>query len=404
MRLHRNLVFAVIRTLHQIFNEEVYADKAVEKTLKSNPRWGSRDRGFIAETVYDIVRWKRLYAEIASVSEPFHQEGLFRLFTVWATLKGISLPPWEEFGLVPTRRIKGRFDELSQIRKFRESIPDWLDEMGSDALGEALWSQELKALNKVAPVVLRTNTLKTSRDELKKALSTEKIQAVYVKDCPRALALEERSNVFRTEAFNAGLFEVQDASSQKVAPFLEVKPGMRIIDACAGAGGKALHLACLMENKGQIIALDIYGQKLKELKRRARRNGAHNIETRLIDSNKVIKKLHGKADRVLIDAPCSGLGVLRRNPDAKWKISRDFVFKLIEQQADILERYAAMVKPGGKLVYATCSILPQENEEQLARFLKTDAGKAFQLEKEVHLWASKTGYDGFYMARLSKRN
>ncbi len=404
MRLHRNLVFAVTRTLHQIFNEEVYADKAVEKSLKSNPRWGSRDRGFIAETVYDIVRWKRLYMEIASVSEPFQQQGLIRLFTVWATLKGIPLPPWEEFGLVPTRRIKGRFDELSHIRKFRESIPDWLDDMGNEALGEPLWSEELKALNQVAPVVLRTNTLKTNREELRKALSRENIQTACLKHYPDALALEQRSNVFRTEAFKSGLFEVQDASSQKVAPFLEPKPGMRVVDACAGAGGKALHLACLMENKGQIIALDIYQQKLKELKRRARRNGAHNIEARLIESNKIIKKLHGTADRVLIDAPCSGLGVLRRNPDAKWKLSREFVLKLIEQQAQILDRYAHMVKAGGKLVYATCSILPQENEAQLERFLKSDTGRDFQLEEETHLWASKTGYDGFYMARLYKRN
>ena len=404
MRLHKNLVFAVIRTLEQIFNEEVYADKAVEKMLKSDPRWGSRDRGFIAETVYDIVRWKRLYMEIASVSEPFQKEGLLRLFAVWATLKGISLPPWEEFRHVPTRRIKGKFDELLKIRKFRESIPDWLDKMGSDALGEPLWSAELKALNKAAPVVLRTNTLKTSRDKLKKALAEEGIPTLVLKNYPDALVLEQRSNVFRTEAFKSGLFEVQDASSQKVAPFLDVKPGMRVIDACAGAGGKTLHLASLMENKGQIIALDIYHQKLKELKRRCRRNGAHNIETRIIDSNKVIKKLKAKADRVLIDAPCSGSGVLRRNPDAKWKLSEKFVQTLQEQQAEILDRYANMVKPGGKLVYATCSILPQENEVQLERFLKSETGQDFKLEKEIHLWTSKTGYDGFYMARLHKRN
>ncbi|MGB5692513.1 MAG: RsmB/NOP family class I SAM-dependent RNA methyltransferase [Flavobacteriaceae bacterium] len=404
MRLHKNLVLAVVRTLNQIFNDQVYADKAVEKILKSNPRWGSRDRGFIAETVYDIVRWKRLYMEIASVSEPFQKEAMLRLFAVWATLKGISLPPWDEFRLVPTRRIKGRFDELSKIRKFRESIPDWLDEMGSDALGEPLWSEELKALNQVAPVVLRTNTLKTTREDLKKVLAEEGIQTFILKDYPEALVLEQRSNVFRTKAFSSGLFEVQDASSQKVALFLEPKPGMRVIDACAGAGGKTLHLACLMENKGQIIALDIYHQKLKELKRRSRRNGAHNIETRLIESNKVIKKLHGKADRVLIDAPCSGTGVLRRNPDAKWKLSNEFVLALLDQQAEIFHRYAKMVKPGGKLVYATCSILPQENEVQVERFLKSDAGQDFELEKDLHLWASKTGYDGFYMARLHKRN
>jgi len=404
MRLHRNLVIAVIETLHQIFNEQIYADKAVEQRLKSNRKWGSRDRGFIAETVYDIVRWKRLYAEIATVSEPFQREGLFRLFAVWATLKGISLPPWKEFQQVPSRRIKGRFDELSKIRKFRESVPDWLDLMGSKALGEALWSNELKALNQLAPVVLRTNTLKTDRRDLQSKLAEEQIKTLVLDQYPEALELEERTNVFRTEAFQSGLFEVQDASSQRVAHFVEPEPGMRIIDACAGAGGKALHLACLMENKGQIIALDIYKQKLLELKRRARRNTAHNIETRLIDTNKVIKKLRAKADRVLIDAPCSGLGVLRRNPDAKWKLSPEFILKLVAQQADIFDRYSSMVKPGGKLIYVTCSILPQENKEQLERFMESDSGKDFQLEEEANLWVSKTGYDGFYMARLVKRN
>lgn len=404
MRLHRNLVLAVVDTLNNIFNQQIYADKAVERTLKSNARWGSRDRGFIAETVYDLVRWKRLYSEISGSSEPFKRDELFRLFGVWATLRGYNIPPWEEFINLPKRRIKGRFDELSKIRRFRESIPDWLDQMGVKALGEELWSEELKALNKLAPVVLRTNTLRISPKELQSALKKEKIETSLLPSHPEALVLSQRANVFTTDAFKSGFFEVQDASSQKVAHYVKPDSGMRIVDACAGAGGKTLHLACLMRNKGQIIALDIYHQKLKELKRRARRNGAHNIETRLIDSNKVIKKLHGQADRVLIDAPCSGLGVLRRNPDAKWKLTEAFIGEIINTQQELLSQYSKMVKPGGKLVYATCSILPQENQEQVSHFLSTDQGKDFELEQEAHLWASKSGFDGFYMARLAKSN
>ena len=160
----------------------------------------------------------------------------------------------------------------------------------------------------------------------------EKIMTQTHSKYASALILDERANVFSTEAFQRGLFEVQDASSQCVAPFAEVAPGMRVIDACAGAGGKSLHLAAIMENKGQLIALDIHQYKLKELKRRAKRAGAHNIETRLIDSTKVIKKLHQSADRVLIDAPCSGLGVLRRNPDAKWKLNLDFIERITKEQ------------------------------------------------------------------------
>ncbi|EID75093.1 RsmB/NOP family class I SAM-dependent RNA methyltransferase [Imtechella halotolerans] len=404
MRLHRNLTFAVIDGLTEIFNEGSYADKVVEKLLKRDKRWGARDRAFVAETTYEMVRWKRLYAEIAEVKEPFNRDNLWRMFAVWATLKGITLPDWKYFESTPSRRIKGRFDELSKIRKFKESIPDWLDALGEKELGSEVWGQELQALNQQAPVVLRTNTLKTTREKLHDLLLEIDVDSNFLKEYPEALQLKERSNVFTTDAFKNGLFEVQDASSQKVAHFLEVSPGMRIVDACAGAGGKTLHLASLMENKGQIIAMDIYENKLNELKRRAKRNGAHNIETRWIENNKTIKKLHQKADRVLIDAPCSGLGVLRRNPDAKWKLKPEFIQEIQETQQQILQEYSKMVKPGGKLVYATCSILPSENQQQVDLFLATDAGKDFTFVKDEKILAHTSGYDGFYMALLERKN
>lgn len=403
MRLHKNLVLAVLNGLHQIFNEDTYADKVVAQLLKSNKRWGSHDRGFIAETTYEIVRWKRLYAVIADVQDPLTRDDLWRIFAVWATLRGYSLPDWKSFEGTPTRRIKGRFEALRKERKFRASIPDWLDELGSKALGEEKWEKEIDALNIMAPVVLRVNTLKTLPKLLRNNLLEEKITTKLLPKHPDALVLEERTNVFSSEAFQRGLFEVQDAASQQVAPFTQVTPGMRVIDACAGAGGKSLHLAALMENKGQLIALDVHAYKLKELKRRAKRAGAHNIETRLIDSNKVVKKLHHSADRVLLDAPCSGLGVLRRNPDAKWKLNEDFIARILKEQEYILTHYAPMVKEGGKLIYVTCSILPQENENQIAQFLSTPIGKEFTLEEQKHLWPSIHGFDGFYLARLSRK-
>lgn len=403
MRLHRNLVFAVIDGLHLIFNENKYADKVVEQLLKRDKRWGSRDRGFVAETTYDIVRWKRLYAEIAEVKEPFTRENLWRIFAVWATLKGIKLPDWKQLEGTPSRKIKGRFDELSKTRKYRESIPDWLDNVGEKELGNDVWTKELHALNEQADVIIRVNTLKTTKIALQDLLMDEGIETLTLKDYPDALQLKERGNIFRTEAFKNGLFEVQDASSQLVADFLDVQPGMRIADTCAGAGGKSLHLASKMDNKGQVIALDIYGNKLKELKRRAKRNGAHNIETREIDSTKVIKKLHDKMDRVLIDAPCSGLGVLRRNPDAKWKLQPEFIENIKNTQQQILNDYSKMVKSGGKLVYATCSILPSENQNQVASFLKSENGKDFKLVKDKKVLASESGFDGFYMALLEKK-
>ncbi len=402
MRLHRNLVFTLIDSLHEIFNDDIYADKAVEKALKRDKRWGSRDRRFIAETTYEIVRWKRLYAEIAEVKAPFSRPNLWRLFSVWCVLRGIQLPEWKQIEPTPKRRIKGRFDELSKIRKLRESIPDWMDEICLKELGENIWDKELAALNKKAEVILRTNTLNTTREQLQKLLSKEDIHTKQIVGYNSALKLTERANVFKTNAFKQGFFEVQDASSQLVAQYLEVEPGMKVVDACAGAGGKTLHIASLMKNKGQIIAMDIYESKLKKLKIRAKRNKVFNVDTRVINSTKPIKKLYGKADRVLIDAPCSGLGVLRRNPDSKWKLQPQFIDQIKEVQQQILQQYSKMVKSGGKLVYATCSILPSENQHQVDKFLTSNEGKDFTLIKDQKILAHKSGFDGFYMALMEK--
>lgn len=403
MRLHRNLVYATIDSLLAIFNEGEYADKVVARALKRDKRWGSADRKFVAETIYEIVRWKRLYAEIADVKEPFTRENLWRIFGAWAILRGYTIPDWPQLAGTPARKIKGRFDELSKTRKIKESIPDWIDELGVAELGEKTWAKEITAQNQPAKVILRVNTLKTTKEKLRAILMDLNIETEFLKEQPDALVLKERANVFLTDAFKEGLFEVQDANSQLVAPLLDVQPGMRVVDACAGAGGKTLHLASLMENKGQLIAMDLYESKLKQLKLRAKRNGAFNIEYRIIDSTKVIKKLHEKADRVLIDAPCSGLGVLKRNPDAKWKLQPEFVENIRKVQAEVLENYSKMVKPGGKLVYATCSVLPSENQEQVKKFLATETGKNFTFVKDSALLASTSGFDGFYMALMERK-
>lgn len=404
MRLHRNLVFTTIDSLMAIFNEGEYADKVVARALKKDKRWGSHDRKFVAETIYEIVRWKRLYTEIAEVKEPFDRDKIWRIFAVWAVLRGYTLPDWKYFEETPVRRIKGKFDELTKTRKFRESIPDWMDELGLKELGEETWTKELAAQNEQAKVILRVNKLKTTKEKLRAILMDLNIETEFHKDYPDALILTERANVFLTDAFKDGLFEVQDASSQLVAYFLDVKPGMRVVDTCAGAGGKTLHLASLMENKGQLIAMDLYESKLKQLKIRAKRNGAFNIEPRVIESTKTIKKLHEKADRVLIDAPCSGLGVLKRNPDSKWKLQPEFIDNIRKVQAEVLENYSKIVKPGGKLVYATCSVLPSENQEQIKHFLSTEIGKEFNFVKDQKVLASESGFDGFYMALLERKN
>ncbi|MBW3519278.1 RsmB/NOP family class I SAM-dependent RNA methyltransferase [Flavobacterium sp. NKUCC04_CG] len=403
MRLHRNLTFTVIDSILSIYNDGEYADKVVSRALKKDKRWGSTDRKFVAETIYEMVRWKRLYAEIAEVKEPYNRDEVWKIFAVWAVLRGYKLPDWKYFEKTPVRKIKGRFDELIKIRKYRESIPDWMDELGLKELGEETWTQELAAQNKQAQVILRVNTLKTTREKLRAILMDLDIDTILDDNYPDALILKERANVFLTDAFKDGFFEVQDASSQLVARFLDIQPGMRVVDTCAGAGGKTLHMASLMENKGQIIAMDIYESKQKQLKIRAKRNAAFNIEYRIIDTTKVIKKLHEKADRVLIDAPCSGLGVLKRNPDSKWKLQPEFIDNIKLVQRQVLEDYSKIVKPGGKLVYATCSILPSENQEQIAYFLQTEIGSQFKLVEDRRILASESGFDGFYMALMERK-
>ena len=173
-----------------------------------------------------------------------------------------------------------------------------------------------------------------------------------------------------------------------------------MIDACAGAGGKSLHLSALMENKGSIISMDVEGWKLNELKKRAKRNGAHNIETRLIDSTKVIKRLHGAADRLLLDVPCSGTGVIKRNPDTKWKLQPDHIERVQGMQRDIINDYSKMLKTGGLMVYATCSILRSENEAQVERFLENHP--EFELIEQQRINPSAET-DGFFMALLEKK-
>lgn len=389
------LVEAIVFSLGEIFEKGRQADKVIEQVLKSNRKWGARDRGFIAENTYEIVRWWRLLLFVSQEERPAYSD----IFAIWQTLKGNELPAWTEFDHIQPQRIRQAYEEAKKIRKVRESIPDWLDEVGASELGEQ-WDDELHALNQTAPVVLRVNTLKTNREALQKELAKDGIQTNPLPSLPSALALTEKKNVFQTEAFKNGFFEVQDAGSQVIAPTLDVQPGMRVIDACAGAGGKTLHLAALMQNQGRLIAMDVENWKLDELRRRARRNGVSNVETRLIEA-KTIKRLRETADRVLLDVPCSGLGVLRRNPDSKWKIMPEFLAQIRQTQYDILSHYSQMVKPGGKLVYATCSILPSESENQVQRFLK-EQGQQWTLETETRTSPARDGFDGFYMASLVK--
>ncbi len=421
MKLHSVLINAVADALTDIFQNSKYADKVVEQLLKSNSKWGSRDRAFIAETTYECVRWFRLYAvlskEITVTASRtlslrgtkqtgsdfdipnFIRKDFIDIIGVYLTLKNGESLDYRDFKHLDYLNLKTQLDHISE-RKIKYSIPDWMDEVSEKELGAEKWAAELEALNKSADVVLRCNTLKIKVLDLKKKLNDINIETGDTPLSMEALILKKRTNVFSTELFKKGLFEVQDAGSQLIAPFLQAESGMRVIDACAGAGGKSLHLATLMQNKGTIISMDTEGRKLEELRKRAQRNGINIIETRTIESDKVINRLHNSADRLLLDVPCSGLGVLRRNPDAKWKLNFEFLNEIRLLQAKILQNYSKVVKIGGKLVYATCSILPSENENQIATFLESNPNWKKLDEKKVS--PTENGFDGFYMALLER--
>lgn len=398
-KIHQPLMLALHRALQPIFNDRKQADKVIELTLKANKKWGARDRAFIAENTYEIVRWFRLLKFCTELSKVQTEQQWWDIVVAWLLIKGYSPSVLAGYSSISAEKVRRKFEEAQVIRKVRESIPDWLDRLGEEELGDA-WDAELKAMNQPADVFIRVNTLLTSLPQLQKLLVEEGIETEQVAGVMDALRLKKRSNIFRTSAFQNGLFEVQDAGSQLISEFLDVQSGMRVIDACAGAGGKSLHIATQMKNKGKVISMDIEEWKLMELKKRAKRQQISSIETRLIEP-KTIKRLQNSADRLLLDVPCSGLGVLRRNPDTKWKMNEAFIEQIKETQAEIIQQYVSMLKPDGQLVYATCSILPSESEVQVQKFLEKNTD--FQLIEEKRTSPAKDGFDGFYMAKLSRR-
>jgi 16S rRNA (cytosine967-C5)-methyltransferase len=399
-KLHPLLVDGVINTLRAILIEGRYADKAIEYTLKNNKKWGSRDRAFVSSSVYNIIRYLPFYEHIGNLQGINNvQLRVERLFAAYFWQQWKELPAYPSNTGLNSDQLKASLAATKGNTRLLESYPEWIWEMlKSDYPDDYL--ELMHKLNQEAPVVIRCNTLKTDAQTLKAQLSAEGFEMIVPGEGD-ALQLKRRGSLFRSMAFKKGLFEVQDYASQQVAPFCEVKSGELVVDACAGAGGKTLHLAAMMQNKGRVIAMDVEEYKLEELKKRMRRAGAGNIEIRALTSTKVVKRMAAKADCVLIDAPCSGSGTFRRNPDAKWKLKPERLEELVQLQQDILARNAVMVRPGGRLIYATCSVFRVENERQIAIFLEKNPD--FTLIKERTLTPHQFGYDGFYMALLQKQ-
>ncbi|MGA2448683.1 MAG: RsmB/NOP family class I SAM-dependent RNA methyltransferase [Polyangiaceae bacterium] len=266
------------------------------------------------------------------------------------------------------------------------SMPDWLVDLVRTEVGTLAFKAALARMNETAPRVARVNTLRTTRDDLRTALAGEGLETRSTQTAQTGLAIDGRRSPFRTQAFARGDFEMQDEASQMVAELVAPPPRTRVIDACAGAGGKALALAALLDGKGEVIALDPSGDKLKELRRRARRAGANNVralECDLLATDDRIRGLQASATRVLVDAPCTGVGAIRRNPEARWRLGVDELVRLLERQRALLDGAARLVVPHGRIVFATCSFLPSEGSNVVEEFLARQAGYSLVTAREV---------------------
>ncbi|WP_061783093.1 RsmB/NOP family class I SAM-dependent RNA methyltransferase [Shewanella putrefaciens] len=353
----------------------------------------------IALVTGDILRRLNLYCYLAEISPDEMERYGSKLLNAWHLFHDLPLPKMQYSLPVDEQRLTERIEQAKTQLVLWDGCPEWLDTMGREQLGKS-WEKERAALSTAPKRFLRANGLKVTRDELMAKLAAEYVSTLPVDTVNSALEVTSDSALFRTQSFKEGLFEQQDAGSQRVAAALDAKPGMKVIDACAGAGGKTLHIAAQMQGKGRLLAMDVEQWKLDKLKERARRNGAYNVETRLIASSKTIKRLKLSADRVLLDVPCSGLGVLKRNPDAKWRDTAERLPVLMELQKHILNSYSRMVKVGGILVYATCSIFPCENRGQVDAFLAENPN--FRLIEDETISPADTGFDGFYLAKIER--
>jgi len=398
--MRRDFARDVFTVLISVFQNGQTASSAMSRTLAAKPDWSDRKRALFSNTIYDLIRyWRFLWASIDR--EPsLDERDLWYLIGAYQIKKGEEPDNINEYRGLAVQRTKKRMLKIRSMRAVRESIPDWIDRLGEEELGDD-WDPILHSLNTYPPLAIRVNTLKTDIDGLKTRLKGSGHDTRIADMAPDALVFKQKVNIFRLPEFKEGLFEVQDPASQLVSVFLGVEPGMKVVDACAGQGGKTLHLSCLMEGRGRLLAMDDVEWKLSELKKRAKRAGARNIETRTVTGTKSYKRMKGTFDRVLLDVPCSGLGALRRNPDIKWSLSAESLERLKNVQRDILTSYTQLVKEGGRFVYSTCSVLPSEGEEQVRWFLK-GKGEEFKLVEEKRTRPDIEGFDGFYMALVER--
>ncbi len=401
--------------LHKVLQFDAPADRVVSDFFRAHRALGQRERHTLAETTYTVLRQRLLYQHLAQSGKGEMERRLAIL--AWQGNEGFlraALSEPEQQWLVQVQAV----DRSALPEKLRHNLPEWLATTLQAALGDDFWPL-VESLNAGAPLDLRVNTLKAKREDVQRALAEARIVAEPTPYSPWGLRVQGKPALNRLDVFNRGDVEVQDEGSQLLSLLTDPKRGEMVVDFCAGAGGKTLALGAAMRNTGRLYAFDTSGHRLAALKPRLARSGLSNVYPAQIahERDERIKRLAGKIDRVLVDAPCSGLGTLRRNPDLKWRQTEDSVGELRQKQAAILDSAARLVKPGGRLVYATCSVLDVENEAVVEAFTAARARefkplRVSDLLEKAHvaqadtlvrgdflrLWPHRHGTDGFFAA------
>lgn len=369
MRLPPSIVGSTEEALREVLRLTGPADGALSRYFREHPRLGSRERGVIAEAVYGLLRQRTMLTHFAESGAGPQMRRLALLAlagTVGAdAIAGLSDPEQDWLGRVAA------IDRANLPLAVRTSFPDWMLERLVAQYGEPVALQLIDALNCPAPLDLRVNALKSSREAAEAALAHAGISFERTPFAPLGLRLAKKPALQNLPLFKDGLIEVQDEGSQLLAHLLGARRGEMVVDFCAGAGGKTLAIGAAMRNTGRLYAFDVSDKRLARLKPRLARSGLSNVHPVVIahENDAKVKRLAGKIDRVLVDAPCSGVGTLRRNPDMKWRLQPDAIDELNAKQQSILAGAARLVKPGGRLVYATCSLLGSENEGIVGQFL-----------------------------------
>lgn len=441
--IREDLVRALVLEAYGAIREDGrVADRTLDHLLRRERRLWARERRRVTEAVYGMLRSEvrndallrrslgaRYEALDPQARSALHYE-IWRLGSGGGPIEkelarsGLSkaLLPGVRACLDPEAAEAHLPDDPVGRLAIRHSLPEWIARVFLREVGEEEAEALASAASERAPLVLRANALRIDREELVERLRGEGVESIPTPHSPHGLRVETRQNLFHLPSFREGLFEIQDEGSQLLALLLAPEPGWKVVDACAGAGGKTLALAALMRNRGRILALDSDGRRLSQLGPRARRAGIHNwepLQVPDVEISETERRWAGRADAVLVDAPCSGLGVLRRNPDSAHRLDEGALRRFPALQARLLSRYAALVRPGGRLVYGTCSLAREENEEVVEAFLAENPN--FELrspaetlgerlagtlgaERHLRLFPHRHGTDGFFGALLVRRD